>query len=290
MSSLLKTVFASCVLAVVVLSGPMVAQSTIFFQDSWDRVGGTGCDFAKLTDNSAWDDYGPSSTCSDTPHVADLVTDQRFDGTSSLRVNFEPDGSGNGPDYRIVKSFGSNRNEIYARWYTKWSSNWQWASGDHKVAIFGSGSQVTQDVYYNIRGNGGGGPSGRVTIHVIPSDTAFSDPGFSVTPGVWHLCEIHIVSGANGRVEAKMDGRLLNLQNEAGTTRNPANLNTGAGVGYIKLDTTYNIYSFPTSLGLHMNMWYDAVAVGSGGWIGGIGGSGTTPPPPAAPANVRIIR
>jgi hypothetical protein len=291
MRSSMKTVCAAA-LGVLMLAGlgdRMAAQASLIFQDAWDRAGGTGCDFAKITDSSAWDDYGPSATCSGTPHVADLVTDERVDGTSSLRINFEPDGSGNGPDFRIVKSFGSNRNEIYARWYTKWSNNWVFAGGDHKVAIFGAGSQVTQDVYYNIRGNGGGGPSGRVTIHVIPSDTAFSDPTFNVTPGVWHLCEIHIVSGSNGRVEAKMDGRLLNLAHEAGTSQSANNLNTGAGVGYIKLDTTYNIYSYPSSLGLHMNMWYDAVAVGTSAWIGGLGG--TPPPPaPASPTNVRVIR
>ncbi|MGE3507403.1 MAG: hypothetical protein AB7N65_00790 [Vicinamibacterales bacterium] len=293
MSALKKTTGASILLLTVAVGGNALAQSTLLFSNGWESGSGTGCDFTKLTDRSAWNDYGPAATCG-SPPVAEIVTNEKFEGTSSLRVNFTPDGSGNGPDFRIVKSFGANRNEIYARWYTKWSNNWVWATADHKVAIFGSGNQSSQDVYYNIRGNSGGGPTGRVVIHVTPSNTALSDPSFVVTPGVWHLCEIRIVSGANGRIEAKMDGRLLNLQREAGNSANASNLNTGAGVGYIKLDTTYNAYSFPSGRGLYMNMWYDSVAVGTAGWIGGtVPGGGAAPPsytPPSAPINLTIVR
>lgn len=285
--SLMKTACLSGAVAVAFLTVSAGAQTGVFFQDAWERNVGTGCDFTKISDASAWTDYGPSTTCSASPHVADIVNNEKVEGNQSLRVNFTPDGSGNGPDFRIVKAFGTGYTEIYARWYTKWSNNWVWASGDHKVAIFGNAAQTSQDVYYNIRGNGGGGPSGRVAIHVIPTDTVLSDPSVVVTPGVWHLCEIHIVSGTNGRVEAKIDGRLLNLRTEAGNTANPGNLNTGSNVGFIKLDTTYNIYSYPSSLGLYMNMWYDGVGVGTAGWLGGIGG--TTTSGPSAPSNLRIV-
>ena len=72
------------------------------------------------------------------------------------------------------------------------------------------------------------------------------------------------------------------------------NLNTGSGLGYIKLDTTYNAYSYPSSRGLYMNTWYDSVAVSTTGWLGGAPvGGGPTPPPanaPSAPRNLRIVR
>ncbi|MEQ1877011.1 MAG: hypothetical protein ABL958_10225, partial [Bdellovibrionia bacterium] len=139
----------------------------------------------------------------------------------------------------------------------------------HKVAIFGGSNYNGQNVYYNVRGNGNGGP-GRVAIAVTATDVVFSDfNGPTMTPGVWHLCEIHIVAGVNGRVEAKLDGRLLNLTFEAGNPAVPTNVNTGADIGYIKLDTTYNAYSYPSSLGLSMKTYFDTVAVGTGGWIGG---------------------
>ncbi|MFN0061612.1 MAG: hypothetical protein ACKVPX_03740 [Myxococcaceae bacterium] len=284
--------FTRILLLAVLFVGSAQAQ-TIVFQNGWEGNASPGCDFAKLSDNSAWNDYGPGSTCSVTPPVAEIVNNERFAGNASVKVNFLPDGSGNGPDFRIIRHLGQNHTEIYARWYVKWSNNWVFAGGDHKVAIFGFGNQATQDIYYNIRGNAD--RSGRVTIHSIPADTALSDRSFRVTPGVWHLCEIHIVSGPNGRVEAKMDGQLLNLTTEAGNTVSANNLNTGSGVGYIKLDTTYNIYSFPSSLGLTMATWYDDVAVATGGWIGGPlpsgGGSdgGTSPAAPSAPTRLRVV-
>jgi len=242
------------------------APGSAFFRDGWESAA-PGCDEARLTDHATWDEYGPASTCS--APIARVVNDEKHTGASALRIDFAPDGSLNGPDFRIVKNFGTNHSEIYARWWVKWSSNWVWASADHKVAIFGSGSQVTQDVYFNLRGNGSGGPSARVAIGVTPSDTVLSDPSVDVTPGVWHLCELHVVSGVHGRVEAKLDGRLLSLVHEAGNPSSAQDLNTGAGVGFIKLDTTYNAYAYPSSLGLTMQAFYDDVAVGTEGWLGG---------------------
>jgi hypothetical protein len=112
-----------------------------------------------------------------------------------------------------------------------------------------------------------------------------------MAPGVWHLCEIRIVSGPNGSVQAKLDGRLLNLTAEAGRGGSISNLNTGANVSYIKLDTTYNQYSYPSSLGLTMQTWFDSVAVSTQGWIGGTSGSGGSSgsTAPTAPSNVRIV-
>ena len=165
-----------------------------------------------------------------------------------------------------------------------------WAAADHKVAIFGN-SAGSQDVYFNVRGNGDGG-QGRVTIHVIPAgDALFYDPNSNMSPGVWHLVEMHIVSGANGRVEAKLDGQLLNLRSDYGS--NAMNLNTGTGLYYFKLDTTYNNYAYPTSLGLNMKTWFDAVAISSNAWIGAGGGGSPTPPPadvPHQPVNLQILR
>jgi hypothetical protein len=276
------------------LGTSLFAQSGLIFQDGWDSGVGTGCDDTKITDNRAWTDFGPSSTCSNPP-VAEVVNDEHFEGSSSLRVNFKPDGTANGPDFRIVKTFGTNINQIYARWYIKYSNNWIFASADHKVAIFGVGDQETQDIYYNVRGNNGGGPNGRVVIYLTRTDSVYSDPSVTMTPGVWHLCEIHIVSGSNGLVEAKLDGRLLNLQYEAGNMVNVRNTNTGSGLGYLKLDTTYNAYSYPSSRGLSMSTWYDSVAASTSDWLGGTpGGGAPTGPapgsPPVPPSSLQIIR
>jgi hypothetical protein len=285
-------------LTVVIAGSSVSAQTpTIIFSNGWENRTELGCTLNGILDGTggrtatAWEDFGPSypALCSPRP-VAEVVNTESVDGARSLQVNFAPDGSGNGPDFRIGQVFG-NRTEIYARWYVKYSDNWVWASQDHKVAIFGN-SAGSQDVYFNVRGNGNGG-QGRITIHVIPADNAlFYDPSSNMSPGVWHLVEIHIVSGGNGRVEAKLDGQLLSLRSDFGS--NPLNLNTGSGLYYFKLDTTYNNYAYPTSLGLNMKTWFDAVAVSSNAWIGGtvVAGGGPLPPttPPDAPVNLRIIR
>jgi hypothetical protein len=266
------------------------AQSSVplIFENGWENQTSLGCSLSILLDGNGWNDYGPSSSC--TSDIARITNAERHDGNRALQVNFRPDGSINGPDFRIIQDLGGNRSQVYARWYVKYSPNWRWASADHKVAIFGN-SSYTQDVYFNVRGNGNGG-QGRVAVHVIPSDTVLSDPTSNMEPGVWHLCEIRIVSGSGGRVEVKLDGRLLNLQSEAGRSASASNLNTGSGVAYIKLDTTYNAYSYPSSLGLTMQAYYDSVAVSTQGWVGGTSGSGSGGggiSGPTAPSNVRIV-
>lgn len=293
---LLKQLTCSlAVLAAGLLTASVGAQTTppLIFQNGWENRTELGCTLYGLLDGTggvttnSWNDFGPSypALCSETPPVAQIVNTEKHDGNRSLQVNFAPDGSQNGPDFRIGQDF-AGRNEIYARWYVKYSSNWVWASADHKVAIFGSPS-YSQDIYFNVRGDGSGG-NGRIAIHTIPGGTVFSDPSSNMTPGVWHLCEIHIVSGTNGKIEVKLDGRLLNLRDEGPRGLNPLNVPTGSSLGYIKLDTTYNNYAYPSGLGLSMKAWYDSVAVSSA-WIGGTsGGGGTTAP--SAPTNLRIVR
>jgi hypothetical protein len=288
-------------LGITALVAPkVVAQSTppLIFQNGWENRSELGCTLNGLRDgtggvtNNSWNDFGPAypGLCSGVP-VAEIVNTEKFEGNRSLQVNFEPTGSQNGPDFRIGQDF-SARNEIYARWYVKYSNNWVWATSDHKVAIFGSPS-YSQDVYFNVRGNSNGG-AGRIAVHAIRADTVFSDRNSNMTPGVWHLAEIHIVAGTNGRIEVKLDGRLLNLTDEGPRGLSPLNVNTTSSLGYIKLDTTYNSYSYPSSLGLRMKTWFDSVAVSGSGWIGGStgggGGGNPTPPAPDAPSNVRVIR
>lgn len=243
-----------------------------------------------LMDLGVWDDYGPGagSVCAATPDIAQLSTVERHSGSRSLQVHFKNGDGGNGPDFRIVNALGGNRTNTYFREYIKWDANWKWAGSDHKTVIFGGGGQSTQDVYFNIRGNNGGGATGRIAIHVIPSDTVLSDTTNGlVVPGRWYLIEGHIVSGVNGRIEAKLDGVPLTLATEAGNTVNPANLNTGSGIDYVKLDTTYNVFSYfeANVSGGNSNVYYDDVAV-CDSWCGPVGGGADTVSP-AAPTNLR---
>src|SRR3979490_470357 len=82
MSALMKSASASCLVLFACLGTSMLAQSGLIFQDGWEAGVGTGCDQAKITDNGAWNDYGPSSTCSNPP-VAEVVNNEHFEGSSS---------------------------------------------------------------------------------------------------------------------------------------------------------------------------------------------------------------
>lgn len=214
---------------------------------------------------TAYADFGPAFNATNYP--ASIITGIGPRGTTSrlLQVRFLPDGTQNGPDFRITTASLGNMSDVYVRWWVKYSDNWRWAGADHKSMICGPDNG--QSVYYNVRGNGNGGP-GRVAIHVIPSDTVLSDYSTNMTPNVWHLLEIHIVSGTNGKIEARLDKRQLNLTVEAGNQVNPNNLNVGPAMTYCKIDTTYNAYSYPSGLGLTMYTWFDEVAIATGGWIG----------------------
>ena len=264
---------------------PPSGNLTFKFANGWQNRAELGSTLNGLVDrdyNTSYDratayaDFGPSFNATNYP--ASIITGTGPRGTSSrlLQVRFLPDGTQNGPDFRITTASLGSMPDVYVRWYVKYSDNWKWAGADHKSMICGPDNG--QSIYGNIRGNGNGG-QGRIAIHVIASDTVLSDATSNVTPGVWHLLEMHIVSGTNGKIEAKLDGRLLNLTVEAGTQVNPANLNVGAAMAYCKLDTTYNAYSYPSGLGLTMYTWFDEVAIATGGWIG----STVAPGPVGAP-------
>lgn len=183
----------------------------------------------------------------------------------AMLVGSSPDGSLNGPDFRIIQDFAA-QTETYARAWVKYSDNWVWAGADHKILIFGeSGGAPTQDIYINVRGEGDGGP-GYIAVHSIPADTVFEDHGSNMSPGVWHLVEAHIVSGDAGSIEVRLDGELLDLVDAGPNGYDPLIVPTGNAIEYVKVDTTYNLYAYPSSLGLEMHTWFDDVAVFAGGW------------------------
>ncbi len=256
-------------------SGPVetsAGDEQALFHNGWDNLGALGCSLETLLDGQggaspdAWADFGPvlAETCADPP-IAEVVEDEVHGGSRALRVTFEPDGSQNGPDFRIVQEFAS-QGEVYARAWVRYSPNWVWAGADHKILIFGRGGDApTQDIYINVRGMGDGGP-GYIAVHSIPADTVFEDHGSNVSPGSWHLIEAHLVAGDAGSIEVRLDGQQLDLVDQGPNGYAPTNVPTGEAIEYIKIDTTYNVYAYPSGLGLTMHAWFDDVAVFPGSW------------------------
>lgn len=165
----------------------------------------------------------------------------------------------------------------------EYSPNWVWGNNEHKVLIVGDVTgNFNQNVYFNVYADGQRGGQGRINVYLATVGSSFkaadSDP--KMTPGVWHFCELHVVAGTNGRIEAKLDGVLLTLRSSPGT-HNPLNVNTGPSIGYIKPDTTYNDYAYPSSLNLTMHAWYDSVELSK---------QGVRQPRSVAPDEPRIIK
>ncbi len=250
-------------------TGPDPADAV--FYNGWENRDELGCSLEGLLDGpggvsaDSWNDFGPvlAVTCGEPP-IAEIVDDEQRSGERSLRVTFPPDFSQNGPDFRIQQDFAA-QTETYVSAWVKYSDNWVWASADHKILIMGQGGDAfTQDVYINVRGMGDGGP-GYIAVHAIPADAVFEAYDSNVTPGQWHLVEAHIVSGDQGSIEVRLDGELLDFVDPArhwATTNVP----TGNVVEYVEVDTTYNDYVYPSSLGLTMHTWFDDVAVFEGSW------------------------
>ncbi len=238
---------------------PSPSPVPLVFGNGWDDASmPLGDGMMTLLDNGRWSDFGPSYH---TPYqIAEVVS---RNGSRMLQINFLPGAGGNGPDYRIIRNFGQNFSQLFASWEQEWSPSFRWASADHKLAILGAGNGDSQDVYFNIRGNSGG-TSGRPVIYVTRLDTMFSDRSVSIVPGVKTVFEIKIINGQ--RIEAKVNGRLLNLTPEAGSGTAP--IAGSGGTGFIKLDTTYNAYSYIEGIpgALPARTWYDDIRVSTVGW------------------------
>ena len=267
---------------------PPPPTTSLLFSNGWQNrtdLGAGSIDTlldrtATTTRANAFDDFGPGFEANQPYNrIAEIVNTTGANGqpTRALQVNFEPDGTQNGPDFRIGNTFG-NRQEVWGRALVKYSDDdpattdvnerWVWAGADHKIAILGDGATFSQDVYFNVRGAGDGG-NGFIAVHVLPIDGLYEVPDSTMLIGQWNLLEWHIKCGAGGAVEVKLRGQMLTLVDRTGRNPNPRNINPcRGGIGYVKLDTTYNLYRYPSSLGKRMKTWFDNVAISTSGWIG----------------------
>jgi hypothetical protein len=256
----------TCIVAAILVCTSISAQSSVplLFQSGWEA--------GDLLDGGTWTAWGGTG--------GSIDATERRDGSRSLMVTFPPNGWVNGPAFRVAQENSQVAyQELWFRFWMKNSQNWVWGNNEHKLFII-QDSNFRQNIYVNVTADGVRGGTGRVSIANTVVDTNFraanSDP--IVTPGEWHLFEVHLVAGSNGRIEVKLDGRTLTLTSNPGSY-NPLNVNTGANFRYWKVDTTYNDYAYPSSLGITMYRWYDSVAVSDQGWISSV---------PAAPTNLRL--
>jgi len=246
----------------------------LLFASGWESAATGGCDLGPLTDNLAWDSYGPPEICSHPCNggsaVAEVFATGCHDGSRCLRVIMPPNAACDvtGPHVRILKTLPAAQADLYVRWYIRWSDNWVWSSGSANMMVLGT--SVDQTIFVSVRGNEDD-TTGRVAIRNAATDEIYSDPDVTVTRGAWHRVEVHVITGTGGSLEARLDGVTLDLQSgdgdPAGTP--PEGIDTGAEVAFILLDAAYESYLYLVGNGEELSTFYDSVAVhGPGGWIG----------------------
>jgi hypothetical protein len=261
----------------LVLTWPVPAGAqTFLFETGWENAPSTGCSFENLTDNVTFtNDYGPANSC-DTP-IVEVVDDEMHSGSRSLRVNMLPGFGTNGPDFRIGHGFGANLSVAYLRWYQMFSPNYFFRQSDHKLVIWGP-MDGAQHYYVNLRGEPGN-TTARIALHVIPYDGLWESTNIAVTRGVWHLFEARIEYGNAGSLEVRVDGVPVQLVEQSPTGIDLSNFDPGAGIGYVKWDTTYNGYDDPAvQAATPFWTWIDDFAACSDTWCTttGAGGSPTS--------------
>jgi hypothetical protein len=167
-------------------------------------------------------------------------------------------------------------NEVYERYYVKWSSGWRWHVGDpndYKV------------VFTHMRGHGHtyqdvrtyGDETHAMILFSWGGNTGPYSTSSLVTVGVWYLFEWHLVyNGANSYAEAKLNGVPVEFGTDgrSGGTYDPYKIYPG---------TDYPTYCGPFSAistdgycnysGYSGYMYFDDFKVtDGGGWIGGTEG------------------
>ena len=251
------------------------------FTSSWEFA--TGCSVNALLDGSPgtkWDEGGGMDcTGRSGQPVTEITTAQSADGSNSCRVWQMPWGGAppvppdfNGTDFRVQKTFAlhSTGTVLYVRWYIRWGNNWHFASGDHKMVIFGNSVALSQDLYFNIRSGG------RFTIGNQTANGVWCDnrPAMAFQNNTWYRLEARIQFGFNGSIQTRQNGvanvwTAEDVSQHANVENHPVGMvgssSTPRGYNFVKMDSTYNIGSSITE---PMDQYWDKFGLGNQDWIG----------------------
>lgn len=207
-----------------------------------------------------WDDFdnGTFAYVSDptAPRSPPMVAEAFYAGGSN------PNGTGRGMSE--VYNFGTNWRELYACYWTKYSSNYFGnSSGNNKNSFVYSNAFVASLVFENIcAGNGTMTPMFVGQDTVVPNSPEYEGwtpnvvPGAQFVRGQWHLVELHVVGNtagaADGLIRWWLDGvkigEYTGLQfNNAATFWTQFNLTSVYGGGssvvpadqYLRFDDAY---------------------------------------------------
>ena len=228
-----------------------------FFESGWNDAPGVGSGFDDLTDAGTWSDYGGSG--------AAIVNTFSYSGTKCLQVTFPKDGTTNGPDFRIEAPSFAPKTLLLARWLVYFSENFYFRASDIKLTIYGRDSSH-QDIYLQLRGNPGG-TTAKLAAHVFLGNGGghvWESSNITIQRGTWNLFEARIrCDGQVNPIEYKANGVVATMVAASGGPDWTSALQIGtSGIGYFKLDTTYNGYNdAAVQDAAPFVLWFDEVAL-----------------------------
>jgi hypothetical protein len=246
----------------------------LLFFDGWENRTELGCDQNALVDrdyNTAppvdtgfltTPDFPALCTNSNGSPDAEVVEDIGPTGvqTRMLRVR-QANHAGSGTEFSVDKTVSAPQTDFYAAWSVKYSPDWQWAAADSGIFIIGDAPTVVE---FGVEGRNDGSPA-FVRIHVTAVDARFDATVGQMSVGVWHLCELHIVSGPHGKIEARVDHEPVPFPALNESNASILDIDVGPMIARGQIDTAYNDGVFVMD---HMTSpwfaYYDDVRMGAG--------------------------
>jgi len=229
----------------------------LIFDSRW--LTALGQSDAAIRDGTRWDAYGGMP-------YGEVVADG-VGGSNSIQSIFPPNAAflPNGPNFKIEKlsSFGATQSNLYFAWYVKHVPGWVFGSEEHKMVIlYGDNPAVPTEQPFYISADG----NGRLFFYNRIADSNFlTTAAFNI--GSFDLVEVHVRSGVNGMIEAKLNSVPITLTSSPGSF-NPLNCPMGNPYKGFKYDSTYNDYQAVINHGSTIYRRVCAFRVSTAGWIG----------------------
>lgn len=249
------------------------------FESGWENAPGAGSSSENLTDNGAWGEPGGQGGA--------IVDTFAHSGQKCLQVTLIPDGSVNGPDFRIPVPTFEPTTLLLCRWLVYFSSNYHFRTSDHKMVILARHGD-TQDIYLQLRGNPGN-TTAKLAAHVLIGNGGahvWESSNITIHRGQWNLFEARIrLDGAINPIEYKANGVVATMVAVSGGPDWTSELHVGTeGLRDFKLDTTYNGFDDPAvQAAAPFVLWFDDVALDDADAPGSPEGDGDTDPPEVSP-------
>ncbi len=230
------------------------------------------------------------STDVSTNETEKVVNTQFFDGTKGFQMKYLPGRNGAG----FLNAPFDNRQEVYIRWYSKWSSNYMWSGTSTKnfELNLSAGNPGNIHLWSSNFGDS--------KLHMQTNNATFQrsveqnvQPLYSAKLNEWVCLEVHVkmnsgLSQANGTIEAWVNGEKKMNYPAIEVWNAPANITSLMMSGYWNCNVPPGDCSTSLDYKETMYRWVDNIVISTSrvSCLNGAGSTGDTKP--NAPLNLRI--